>query len=559
MLCDKDNYSKKFAWHLENADFEIPSTITEDIETLKNKTYSLEVDGYQSGTVNLELKDNNGTLTTIPFVEGYGIDLSSPAAGGTVSISANLAADYGTCSTAGYDSAKVVSCTGFALKTGAKISVLFLNEHTGFYNSLTLNVNNTGAKSIYYKKSFNIPEGCIKAGSVLDFRYNGMQWVLEGFYDFANAESLSGVEGRVATAEGQITGLDGRITNAETQITKLVSKTHPYYGTCSTIGGTVKKIVSCDGFELSTNTIITVRFDSTNTAESATLNVNNTGAKKIRYKGSDVAPYIIKGAGVYTFIYTSSGVYDLIGESEFDYCFTTTDTSEGVQERATERLNGFTLYIGKVVNVKFAKTVAHTSPKLNVSFTGAKSMKYKSNYVEPYLLQANKIYTFQYDGTDWILIGGFGFEDVGGTITSRTSGKNGVIELYKQSTSSDPVVIDFTKNGTAWGSLGFSSAGVLERFTVSGESSFKIHDAKSIQAGSVSITPTAANANTSGSVTFPVAFSSKHKVFVCADSTAPSTTVKGVTAYNPTTTGVSIYLNRSNTTATTIYWLAIEY
>ena len=77
MLCDKDNYSKKIAWHLENADFEIPSTITEDIETLKNKTYSLEVDGYQSGTVNLELKDNNGTLTTIPFVEGYGIDFSS--------------------------------------------------------------------------------------------------------------------------------------------------------------------------------------------------------------------------------------------------------------------------------------------------------------------------------------------------------------------------------------------------------------------------------------------------------------------------------------------------
>ena len=119
-------------------------------------------------------------------------------------------------------------------------------------------------------------------------------------------------------------------------------------------------------------------------------------------------------------------------------------------------------------------------------------------------MQANKIYTFQYDGTDWILIGGFGFEDIGGTITSRTSGKNGVIELYKQSTSSsDPVAIDFTKNGTAWGSLGFSSAGVLERFTVSGESSFKIHDVKSIQAGSISITPTTANANTSGRRHFP--------------------------------------------------------
>lgn len=521
-------------------------------------SHTLEVEAFASEEVPIKLVKPDGTASQVVFKAGSNITLVNNG-DNKVIISANLAADYGTCSTAGYDSVKVVSCTGFALKTGAKISVLFLNEHTGFYNNLTLNVNNTGAKSIYYKKSLNIPEGCIKAGSVLDFRYNGMQWVLEGFYDFANAESLSGVEGRVTTAEGQITELDGRITNAETQITNLVSKTHPYYGTCSTIGGTVEKIVSCDGFELSTNTIITIRFDSTNTAESATLNINNTGAKKIRYRGFDVPPYIIKGASVYTFIYTSSGVYDLIGESEIDYCFTTNDSGEGIQDRHTNNAVGFVLYTGRVVRVKFSKTVTHPSPRLNVSSTGVKYMKYKSANIPPYALRANEIYTFQYDGEYWNLIGNIDIKNIGGQIVSVDSGKKGVIELYKQSTSSSvPVAIDFTKNGTAWGSLGFSSAGVLERFTVSGDNSFKIHDAKSIQAGLTSITPKAANENTPGKVTFPVAFSSKPNVFVCADSTAPSTTVKGVTAYNPTTTGVSIYLNRSNTTATTIYWLAIE-
>ena len=53
---------------------------------------------------------------------------------------------YGTCSTAAATAAKVVSCTGFSLVTGAKIDVKFTVTNTAA--NPTLNVNNTGAKTI---------------------------------------------------------------------------------------------------------------------------------------------------------------------------------------------------------------------------------------------------------------------------------------------------------------------------------------------------------------------------------------------------------------------------
>ena len=55
---------------------------------------------------------------------------------------------YGTCSTAAATAAKVVACTGFTLVTGAEITVRFSQSNTA--TNPTLNVNNTGAKDIYY-------------------------------------------------------------------------------------------------------------------------------------------------------------------------------------------------------------------------------------------------------------------------------------------------------------------------------------------------------------------------------------------------------------------------
>lgn len=62
--------------------------------------------------------------------------------------------------------------------------------------------------------------------------------------------------------------------------THLVGST--LYGTCSTAAATAAKVVTCSDFsELVTGVTIHVKFTYSNTASSATLNVNSTGAKNL--------------------------------------------------------------------------------------------------------------------------------------------------------------------------------------------------------------------------------------------------------------------------------------
>ena len=123
--------------HANNNEIHVSEAMSSDIETLKNKTYSLDVAANQSGTVNLGLKDNTNTLTSIPFVAGDGISLTSPATGTSMTISIDSAFEdrvsgaeeqidnlekkihpcYGTCSTTGSTAAKTVVCSNFVLTT----------------------------------------------------------------------------------------------------------------------------------------------------------------------------------------------------------------------------------------------------------------------------------------------------------------------------------------------------------------------------------------------------------------------------------------------------------
>ena len=61
---------------------------------------------------------------------------------------------YATCNTAAATAAKVATITpssNFSLETGARVAVQFDNANTA--GSPTLNVNNTGAKAIYFKNA----------------------------------------------------------------------------------------------------------------------------------------------------------------------------------------------------------------------------------------------------------------------------------------------------------------------------------------------------------------------------------------------------------------------
>lgn len=111
--------------------------------------------------------------------------------------------NYGTCSTAAGTAAKVVTCTGFVLVTGAEITVKFIVTNTAA--NPTLNANNTGAKPIYYRGSA-ISAGYLASNRTYDFRYNGTQWDLVGDLDTNSntwKANTKDSEGYVAKGSGQ--------------------------------------------------------------------------------------------------------------------------------------------------------------------------------------------------------------------------------------------------------------------------------------------------------------------------------------------------------------------
>ena len=83
---------------------------------------------------------------------------------------------YAACSTASSTAAKVASCAGFSLVTGAVVAVKFTNTNTA--SSPTLNVNSTGAKSIKKYGSTGPDTYMWNAGAVVEFFYDGSYWLI---------------------------------------------------------------------------------------------------------------------------------------------------------------------------------------------------------------------------------------------------------------------------------------------------------------------------------------------------------------------------------------------
>ena len=95
---------------------------------------------------------------------------------------------YAVCNTSGSTVAKTVSITNFKLVTGVRVFIKFTYAHDSTTKA-TLNVNNTGAKSIRYKgygvfKGYNGGSNSDKqypntweAGEIVEFIYDGTEWV----------------------------------------------------------------------------------------------------------------------------------------------------------------------------------------------------------------------------------------------------------------------------------------------------------------------------------------------------------------------------------------------
>lgn len=100
---------------------------------------------------------------------------------------------------------------------------------------------------------------------------------------------VSNSSGKVAVSSitsAQLGYLNGVTSSIQTQL-NTIKVNCIYRGVCSTSANTAAKTVSVDGnFTLTAGVFVAIRFEQMNAASNPTLNVNNTGAKAIFYRGA---------------------------------------------------------------------------------------------------------------------------------------------------------------------------------------------------------------------------------------------------------------------------------
>lgn len=186
---------------------------------------------------------------------------------------------FTTCSTARNNVNKVAALSGFKLETGAIVRIRFTDTTTTAptTGNMTLNVNNTGAKTIVDGKGNKTVltygyHGWFVNNLVHEFLYDGTYWVW-------------------MTRDNNTTYTQQSLGQG--------------YGTCNTARATAAKVVTLSGYNLILGGIVSIKFKNSVNAN-ATLNINNKGSKPIFYRGKAIINDIIRAGDTPTFIYDGS-------------------------------------------------------------------------------------------------------------------------------------------------------------------------------------------------------------------------------------------------------------
>ena len=315
---------------------------------------------------------------------------------------------YATCSTAAATAAKVATVQGNAnwqLKSGSIVVVSFSNTNT--VQNPTLNVNNTGAKQVYYNGAAVTTTNVGKVGTAgrpSMYMYNGTYYVFLGW-----AYEQDTTYSAVTTSANGLMIKDDK--------TKL-DATNIAYVTCGTAAATAAKVCSLSGnsnWKLATGSIIVLSSTNTNTAENPTLNVNNTGAKSIWYNGANITTSNLNIAGCagrpilymysgtsWVFLgwaYDTNTTYSNAGLGNgYGTCSTAADTTA-----KAVTMSGYTLTTNGMVAIKFTYAVP-AGATLNINSKGTKAIYHKGATIKAGVINAGDIATFIYDGTYYVLL-----------------------------------------------------------------------------------------------------------------------------------------------------------
>ena len=159
--------------------------------------------------------DGGGTFNSGEKVRELTIESSVSQTGNTnkipnsnaVNVGLNNIAPYFICETAGDVAAKVVNAPGFVLRKGGSIKIKMNNVHTG--DSATLNINNTGARGLYYRgpRVYGAQSSWI-ANEIIEVMYDGSVYWARPFtggfetiedFDISAYNAVDGVPAKYAT------------------------------------------------------------------------------------------------------------------------------------------------------------------------------------------------------------------------------------------------------------------------------------------------------------------------------------------------------------------------
>ena len=298
----------------------------------------------------------------------------------------NMGFGYGICDTERATIAKTVSIDNYKLINGGIVSINF------YYDVLagaTLNINNTGAKEIYYNGS-TIIDGIIKAGDIATFIYDGYA------YNLIATDNI--------TNEGMGFG----------------------YGECDTEEETLYKTVSITNYKLTKGGIVSIFFYY-NVPVNATLNINNTGDKPIYCNGAMIIDNTIESGDIATFIYDGRN-YNLISlDRDFnpitiDTALSTTSTNPVENNVITNALNNhthtnesmgfgysdtnysyfcgivdnYTLTDGNIIICEFEYNVS-ANATLSINSTGDKPIYYNGSPITDGIIEAGDVAILKYN------------------------------------------------------------------------------------------------------------------------------------------------------------------
>ena len=149
--------------------------------------------------------DNDSDFATESYADGKASAAESNA---IADAQKKIASQFATSSTNAETAAKTAtitpSVTGWALYSGAKITVKFTNNNTA--TTPTLNVNSTGAKTIktYAGAALSETEYKWKAGDAIDFVYDGTYWRIQ---DSTKLTRISSAESSITQTANSIISL----------------------------------------------------------------------------------------------------------------------------------------------------------------------------------------------------------------------------------------------------------------------------------------------------------------------------------------------------------------